>query len=150
MPTKAHHVLVFLFWVLIIAAPIASSLIVIAQFPTDTQIPMHWNAQHHVDRYGSPWEMFPSSLLMAVCEALLAITYVFSNKLFDKGLVHGVSRKATRPFICGTAVFMIVVWADNGKNHEHFIKGNRFTQVPRHREISEEMFEKIKKQAGLK
>lgn len=40
--------------------------------------------------------------------------------------------------------------SDNGKNHEHFIKGDRFTQVPRHREISEEMFEKIKKQAGLK
>ncbi len=40
--------------------------------------------------------------------------------------------------------------SDNGKNHEHFVKGGRFTQVPRHREISEEMFEKIKKQAGLK
>lgn len=40
--------------------------------------------------------------------------------------------------------------SDNGKNHEHFVKDGRFTQVPRHREISEEMFEKIKKQAGLK
>lgn len=37
-----------------------------------------------------------------------------------------------------------------GKNHEHFVKGDRFTQVPRHAEISEQMFEKIKKQAGLK
>ncbi len=39
---------------------------------------------------------------------------------------------------------------DGGKRHEHFIKGDRFTQVPRHREISEELFERIKKQAGLK
>lgn len=39
---------------------------------------------------------------------------------------------------------------DKGKRHEHFVKDDKFTQVPRHREISEEMFEKIKKQAGLK
>ena len=38
--------------------------------------------------------------------------------------------------------------SDGGKNHEHFVKGVRFTQVPRHGEISEEMFAKIKKQAG--
>lgn len=37
-----------------------------------------------------------------------------------------------------------------GKNHEHWTDGVHFTQVPRHREISEPMFEKIKKQAGLK
>ena len=32
-----------------------------------------------------------------------------------------------------------------GKRHEHFVKAGRFTQVPRHNEISEEMYEKIKK-----
>lgn len=35
-------------------------------------------------------------------------------------------------------------------SHEHWTDGVHFTQVPRHREISEPMFEKIKKQAGLK
>ena len=110
MPTRARYILVILFWVLMITVPIASSLIAIAQFPTDAQIPLHWNALHQVDRYGSPWEMFPGSLVGAVCNLFLAITYIFSNRLFDKGLVHGISRKATRPFICGTAVFIIVVW----------------------------------------
>ena len=37
-----------------------------------------------------------------------------------------------------------------GTNHEHWTDGKRFTQVPRHREISNQLFEKIKKQAGLK
>ncbi len=41
-------------------------------------------------------------------------------------------------------------YPDGGKNHEHWTDGVHFTQVPRHNEISEELFEKIKKQAGLK
>ena len=39
---------------------------------------------------------------------------------------------------------------DGGKNHEHWTDGIHWTQVPRHREIPNELFEKIKKQAGLK
>lgn len=39
---------------------------------------------------------------------------------------------------------------DGGKNHEHRTDGTRWTRVPRHAEISNAMFEKIKKQAGLK
>lgn len=37
-----------------------------------------------------------------------------------------------------------------GTNHEHWTDGTRFTQVPRHSEISEQMYARIKKQAGLK
>ena len=37
-----------------------------------------------------------------------------------------------------------------GTNHEKFYKGNKRTVVPRHREISDRLFEDIKKQAGLK
>lgn len=37
-----------------------------------------------------------------------------------------------------------------GTNHEHWSNGSEWTQVPRHREISNRLFEKIKKQAGLK
>lgn len=36
-----------------------------------------------------------------------------------------------------------------GTNHEHWTDGVRFTQVPRHREIAEQLFAKIKKQAGI-
>ncbi len=37
-----------------------------------------------------------------------------------------------------------------GTNHEHWTDGVHFTQVPRHREIPNALFEKIKKQAGIK
>lgn len=37
-----------------------------------------------------------------------------------------------------------------GTNHEHWSNGSEWTQVTRHREISNQLFEKIKKQAGLK
>lgn len=37
-----------------------------------------------------------------------------------------------------------------GTRHEHWTDGTHFTQVPRHREISNQLFEKIKRQAGVK
>lgn len=42
------------------------------------------------------------------------------------------------------------LYPEKGTNHEHWTDGTHFTQVPRHSEISEQMFAKIKKQAGLK
>lgn len=42
------------------------------------------------------------------------------------------------------------LWPTGGTNHEHWTDGVHFTQVPRHKEISNQLFEKIKKQAGLK
>lgn len=36
-----------------------------------------------------------------------------------------------------------------GTNHEKYQKGDRFTFVPRHREIKEQTFKKILKDAGL-
>lgn len=41
---------------------------------------------------------------------LFALFYRFSDKLYDLGLVNGISRKATRPFPCGAAVVFVVVW----------------------------------------
>lgn len=77
-----------------IALPILSSIVAIMQLPQDAQIPMHWNAQGQVDRFGSPWDMLPVSFIMAACNSLLAVSYVFIDKLFDYGLVHGISRKS--------------------------------------------------------
>ena len=36
-----------------------------------------------------------------------------------------------------------------GTNHEHWTDGTHFTQVPRHREISNQLFARIKRQAGI-
>ncbi|WP_165251984.1 MULTISPECIES: DUF1648 domain-containing protein [unclassified Adlercreutzia] len=92
------------------AIPVISTLVAISQFPPGIDIPMHWNAHGQVDRSGSPWEMFPISFIMSACNILLALSYAFSDKLYDLGLVHGISRKATRPILCGTAVFLLLVW----------------------------------------
>ena len=101
---------IILFWIVAIAMPVGASLIAIAQFQPNIEIPMHWNAHGEIDRYGTPWEVFPISLIMSGCNVLLALSYVFSNKLYDLGFVHGISRKATRPFLCGTAIVMVLVW----------------------------------------
>ncbi|NHM16968.1 DUF1648 domain-containing protein [Eggerthellaceae bacterium zg-887] len=102
--------LVILLWIAVIATPAVASLIAIAQFPPNIEIPMHWNAQGQVDRFGSPWQMLPVSLIISGSNVLLALSYAFSDKLFDLGLVHGISRRATRPVLCGTAVFLDIVW----------------------------------------
>ena len=107
---KPQNVLPVIFWIAVIAAPAISSLIAIAQLSAGVEVPMHWNAQGQVDRFGSPWEMLPVSLIMSSCNLLLALSYASADKLFDLGLVHGISRKATRPFLCGVAVSMVLVW----------------------------------------
>lgn len=56
-----------------------------------------------------------------------------------------VKRKAVTDFLRKGGLHPV-----GGKNHEHWTDGEHFTQVPRHSEISEQLFEKIKKQAGLK
>lgn len=101
--------LAIVFWFAAIAVPVGACLVAIMQFPPDVNIPVHWNVQLEVDRWGSPWVMLPASLIMSGVNALLALSYLFSDKLYDLGLVHGVSRKATRPLLCGTAAFVVVV-----------------------------------------
>lgn len=40
--------------------------------------------------------------------------------------------------------------SQGGTNHEHFTKGDRFVQVPRHREIPDQTAKRILRQAGLR
>lgn len=97
------------FWAAAVAAPVLASLVAIAQFPPGADIPLHWDAQLKVDRWGSPWAILPVSLIMSGTNVLIALAYLFSDRLYDLGLVHRVSRKATRPFLCGTAAFVVMV-----------------------------------------
>ena len=104
-----RRVLAVVFWVAVIAAPVAAALVAVAQFPAGAEIPLHWNAQNQIDNWGSPWTMVPVSAIMSGANLLLALMYRFSDALYNMGLVHGVSRRATRPFLCGTAVFLDVL-----------------------------------------
>ena len=100
-----------MFWAVVIVAPIACGFVASGLFPEGSLVPLHWNMQGEVDRWGSPWEMVPLGFVMAFVNLMLAISYRFSDALYDHGLVHGVSRKATRPFLCGVAVFIVGVYA---------------------------------------
>lgn len=104
-----RRVLAVVFWVAVIAAPVAAALVAVAQFPAGAEIPLHWNAQNQIDDWGSPWTMVPVSAIMSGANLLLALMYRFSDALYNMGLVHGVSRRATRPLLCGTAVFLDVL-----------------------------------------
>ncbi|WP_251231016.1 DUF1648 domain-containing protein [Adlercreutzia aquisgranensis] len=119
---KKKTILSILFWIAVIAAPALACLFVVAQFPPDVEVPLHWNASGQIDRWGSSITMLPASLIMCGANALMGLMYCFSDKLYNMGLVHGVSRKAVRPFLCGTAVVLaaamviiLVCWAANAQ-----------------------------------
>lgn len=99
------------FWAAMIVLPMLISLVAVSCFPQDSVIPLHWNVQDNVDRWGSPWVMLPLSLIIAGSNALTAAFFKYSDKLYDHGLVHGVSRESTRPLLCGTAIAMVAIWA---------------------------------------
>lgn len=98
-----------LFWLFVAAAPFLASLIAIAQFPSGTEVPLHWNFSGQVDGWGSPWTMLPVSLIMCAANVLMWFMYCYSDKMYDLGLVHGVSREHVRPFLCGTAIVLVMV-----------------------------------------
>ena len=108
---KASNIFPIMFWAFAIVAPVAISLIAISFFPPDAEVPLHFNVNWEADGWGPAWTWVPISLVMAGANALMALSYAFSDALYDRGLVHGVSRKATRPFLCGIALFLVVAWA---------------------------------------
>ena len=81
---------IVLFWIVVIVAPALACCISAAQFPPDAEIPLHWNISGQIDRWGSPWTMLPVSLIMCGANMLMGLSYLFSDKLYDLGLVHGV------------------------------------------------------------
>ena len=112
----------WLFWLVVVAAPPSACLIAIAQFHPGVEVPLHWGASGQIDGWGSPWTLLPFSLIMCAANALMWVMYRYSDKMYDMGLVHGVSRKNTRPFLCGTAVVMVLItvaifawWVVNAK-----------------------------------
>lgn len=100
------------FWILAILAPFAICAVGISFIPSDQgPVPLHWNASGEIDRYGSPSEFWIIAPLAASGNALFAVFYLFSDALYDHGLVHGISIRAVRPFLVGAGVFMVLVTA---------------------------------------
>lgn len=105
------------FWVLVVV--IAPALIALASaqaVPADAgAIPLHWSGDGQPDRYGSVEEMRAAwmtfGLAVGGVNLMLAVMYVFSDALYDRGLVHGISRQATRPLLAGTSAFLLVLFS---------------------------------------
>lgn len=109
---KLPHPLTMLAWAAIIAAPFAIAAGVIALLPPGIeQVPLHFDLEGNANRYGSPLELYVIAGIMGGANLLMFAMYVFSDALYDHGLVHGVSRRATRPLLLGTGVFLDLVFA---------------------------------------
>lgn len=44
-----------MFWVFAVVAPFAVSLFTAALFPSNEEVPLHWNIRGEIDRWGSVW-----------------------------------------------------------------------------------------------
>lgn len=106
---KGHKFGIRAFWALAIAVPMMACLIAVLQFPPETIVPTHWGIKGEADGWNTPWIVLPVGMLVSGAQALLAISYLHSDKLYDLGLVHGVSRESARPFLVGFATFMALV-----------------------------------------
>lgn len=53
--------------------------------------------------------MLPVSLIMSAANVLMCVMYCYSDKMYDIGFVHGVSRISVRPLLAGAAVVLVVV-----------------------------------------
>lgn len=106
---KRNKLLSLVFWPVVIVAPFLATFIAAAQFPPGVEAPLHWDFSGQVDGWGSPWMMLPVSLIMSAANALMRVMYCCSDKMYDIGLVHGVSRKGVRPLLAGTAIVLVIV-----------------------------------------
>lgn len=97
-------------WLVLALAPLAFSLIGFLQIPAGlTTIPVHWNAAGEIDGYGSPSFVFGLGAIMSLTNAILAILCFNSDKAYDAGLVHGVSKEATPVALFITAIVLVLI-----------------------------------------
>ncbi len=104
-----------IFWIAAIVAPLAISAVAIGQIPNVAEIPLHWNAAGNVDRWGTPEEAAGTFWflggIMSSCNLLMALGYVFNDLLYNRGLVHGVSRTGALKVYVACALFLVVTTA---------------------------------------
>ena len=103
------------FWIIVIVAPLAVSAAVVGQVPNAGEIPLHWNAAGEIDRWGTPEEAAGTFWflggIMAAMNLLMALGYVFNDFLYNRGLVHGVSRTGALKVYVVCAVILAVLTA---------------------------------------
>lgn len=103
---------VVLFWIAVTVLPTVACLAGASAFPPGVDsLPVHWNGAWEIDRYGSPWSMVPLGITMSLVNGLMALAFAFNDALYDRGLVHGVSRRGALVVYCVLACFVVAVTA---------------------------------------
>lgn len=108
---RAGKAISIAFWAAAIAAPLVACALAAGQIPDAASIPLHWTSGK-VDRWGSPDELAGSfwltSAVMAALNLAMAAGYAFSDRLYDAGVAHGVSRDGVRQ-VCAVGAVIVAM-----------------------------------------
>ncbi|NPD30839.1 DUF1648 domain-containing protein [Eggerthellaceae bacterium zg-1084] len=98
-------------WLLLIVAPLVVYAVGMRMIPEGvTEVPLHWNGAGQVDRWGAPSEMLFLPLVFMGANVLLALVYLFAEKLSQMGLLNGTV-KGGRTLMLFIGVFDVVLCA---------------------------------------
>lgn len=92
------------FWLILAALTcvnLAAHLVIYPQLPQ--QVPLHWNAQGHIDRYGSRSE----SLLLSALPLLMLLLFYVIPKIDPRGKAYQKFQKLWQGFVVVMLIFMM-------------------------------------------
>lgn len=99
-------------WAVLVAAPLAIGLVGFSMIPAGVErIPTHWGFDGQVNGYGPPSMAWIIGAVMAGVQALVALCCIFNDNLYDRGLVHGVSREGAPVLYVVLGVVLVAVTA---------------------------------------
>ena len=100
-------------WVALTAAPLVACALLAVTMSDVAEVPLHWDGLGRVTRWGSAAELIGTFWILAgVMSATnfsLALLWRFNDRLYDRGLVHGVSRGGARRLYVALAVLDTVI-----------------------------------------
>lgn len=103
------------FWIAAIAAPLLICAFGVSQIPDVAQVPIHYNALGEPDKWGTPAELarvcWVIGAAMSGTNLLLALCSAFNDRLYNAGLVHGVSRENAPKLYAAVAIILIIMTA---------------------------------------
>lgn len=90
---RAVDVLSVVFWVAVVAAPLAACAAATSQIPDVAEIPLRWSASGEVSQWGPPLKLkaifWFIGAVMSVGNLAMAMCFAFNDRLFEEGLING-------------------------------------------------------------
>lgn len=99
-----------LIWIILVAAPLLTGVVALACLPPGVhQIPSHWDFNGNITGYMPPAGLLGLGAFMAATNLFIAFCCFRSDRMYDAGLVHGVSKKNAPKVLLGTGVFLVIL-----------------------------------------